>query len=108
MTSSLEESYVNNYVNLLFITIKTFTNYSQSRLRQYSMPPTLELVGRHPITIESAIEEERNVIHWASNGPATDKLYQALWEQRELIGALVKYYLALGKQDACIMLPPSH
>ncbi|EFY93749.1 hypothetical protein MAC_00240 [Metarhizium acridum CQMa 102] len=72
------------------------------------MPSTLELVGRRPITIESAIEEERNVINWASYGPATDKLYQALWEQRESIQALVRHHLALGKRDVCIVLPPSH
>ncbi|KHN96559.1 Aminoglycoside phosphotransferase [Metarhizium album ARSEF 1941] len=71
------------------------------------MPPTLELDGRHPITIESAIEEEKDVINWASYGPATDKLYKGLWEQRESIEALVKHHLALGKRDRCSVLPPS-
>ena len=41
-----------------------------------ALPPTIELSGRGYITIESAIEEEENVINWPSYGPATDKLYQ--------------------------------
>ncbi|POR34351.1 Uncharacterized protein TPAR_05431 [Tolypocladium paradoxum] len=72
------------------------------------MPPTLELVGRGPITIESAIEEENNIINWVSYGPATDRLYQELWEQRDSMEALVKHHLALGRQDMCIVLPPHH
>lgn len=70
------------------------------------MPPTLELIGRRPIAIESALEEERNVINWASYGPATDKLYRELWGQRDSIGALVQHHL--GGQNTCTVLPPDH
>lgn len=61
------------------------------------MPPTLELIGRGPITVNSALEEEKNVINWASYGPATDRFYQELWAQRTSIEALVKHHLALGR-----------
>jgi len=71
-----------------------------------AISPTLELIGRGPITIESAVEEEKNVIHWASYGPATDKLYQEIWEQRESVEALVKHHMALGNQEKCTVLPP--
>ncbi|KYK57534.1 hypothetical protein DCS_04545 [Drechmeria coniospora] len=72
------------------------------------MPPKLNLVGRHPITIDSALEEEKNVINWASYGPATDKLYDHLWTQRRAIEALIQHHLALGKRDTCTVLPPQH
>lgn len=40
------------------------------------MLPILGLVGRIPITIESAIiEKEKNIINLASYGPVTDRLY---------------------------------
>lgn len=72
------------------------------------MPPTVELIGRGPMTFEAAKEEERNVIAWASYGPATDKLYHEIWEQKRSIENLVKHHLALGRQDTCTVLPPSH
>ncbi|KAG5938247.1 hypothetical protein E4U53_008048 [Claviceps sorghi] len=71
------------------------------------MPPTLDLLGRGPISIESALMQEDNVINWASYGPATDKLHEWLWEQRESIEALVKHHLALSKRDTCVVLPRS-
>ncbi|KAI0467909.1 hypothetical protein F4859DRAFT_219128 [Xylaria cf. heliscus] len=70
------------------------------------MLPTLELANRGPITIESALEEEKNVINWASYGPATERLYQEIWEQRGSVEALVKHHMALGRQDRCVVLPP--
>ncbi|KAI1351502.1 hypothetical protein F5Y01DRAFT_121139 [Xylaria sp. FL0043] len=72
------------------------------------MPSTLELVGRGPITIESAIEEEKNIINWVSYGPATDRFYQELWAQRDSIEALVRHHLALDRRDACRVLPSHH
>ncbi|KAH8160993.1 hypothetical protein CIB48_g7247 [Xylaria polymorpha] len=72
------------------------------------MPSTLELVGRGPITFESAIEEEKNIINWVSYGPATDRFYQELWAQRDSIEALVKHHLALGREAMCRVLPSHH
>lgn len=70
------------------------------------MPPTIELLGRGHVTIESALEEEINVINWASYGPATDKLYQQIWEQKDEVAALVVHHMGLGRRDKCIVLPP--
>lgn len=70
-----------------------------------TMPSTLELIGRGSITIESAFDEEKNVINWASYGPATEKFYQEIWDQRESVEALVKHHMALGRQDRCTVLP---
>ncbi|KAI1126236.1 hypothetical protein F5Y10DRAFT_216389 [Nemania abortiva] len=72
------------------------------------MPPTLELLGRGPITIKSALEEETNVINWASYRTASDKFYQELWAKRDSIAALVRHHLALGPEDVCSVLPPRH
>ncbi|CRK10016.1 hypothetical protein BN1723_009123 [Verticillium longisporum] len=70
------------------------------------MPPTIEILGQGPITIESALNEEKNLINWASYGPATNNLYQEIWEQRDSVAALVKHHMALRRQDKCIVLPP--
>ena len=72
------------------------------------MPATLELLGRGPITFESAVEEEKNVINWASYGPATDQFYNEIWEQRNSINALVRHHVALRRHDECVVLPPNH
>lgn len=58
--------------------------------------------------MESALDEEQNVIHWASYGPATEKLYQAIWEQKESVEALVKHHMALGSQETCTLLSRDH
>ena len=72
------------------------------------MPPTIDLDCRGPTTIESAIDEEKNVINWASYRLATDMFYEELWAQRDAIEALVKRYLALRGQDVCKVLPSRH
>ena len=69
------------------------------------MPSTIELLGRGHITLEDALEEEKNVINWASYGPATDKLYQQIWEARDAVAALVVHHMAVGRQTSCIILP---
>ncbi|KAI0099078.1 hypothetical protein GGR51DRAFT_576458 [Nemania sp. FL0031] len=67
------------------------------------MPTTLELVGRGPITLDSALENESNVINLASYKPAMDKLYQELWSQRHSIEGLVKHHLALDTEDVSVL-----
>lgn len=66
----------------------------------------LELVGRNPITYESASEKETNIINQLAYVPATKKLYENLWQQREAIGALTKRHLGLGSKDACTVFDP--
>ncbi|KAM9882165.1 aminoglycoside phosphotransferase [Verticillium dahliae] len=71
-----------------------------------TMPPTIELLGRGHITMEDALEEEKNVINWVSYGPATDKLYRKIWEARDTVAALVVHHMGVGRQANCIVLPP--
>lgn len=68
--------------------------------------PTIQLLNRGPITIESALEEEENIINRASYGPATEKLYQHIWHQRSLVEDLVRHHMGLGTQVKCVVLPP--
>ena len=75
-------------------------------IQQHAMGPTLELLGRGPITLEDALEEEANIINLQSYGPATDRLYRELWDQRLTIAALTKHHLGLGKRAVCTVLPP--
>lgn len=56
--------------------------------------------------MEDALEEEKNVINWASYGPATDKLYRKIWEARDTVAALVLHHMGVGRQANCIILPP--
>ena len=68
-------------------------------------PPTLELLGRGAVTVEEALDEERNVLRWATYAPATEKLFQELWQERDLIAALVRHHLGLGPEEKCTVLP---
>ncbi|KAG9253824.1 uncharacterized protein F5Z01DRAFT_681780 [Emericellopsis atlantica] len=72
------------------------------------MPPTIELVGRGPITLEEALIAEKNIVNLASYRSAHDLFDQELWGQRDSIQTLVKRHLALGSQSMCIVLPPEH
>jgi hypothetical protein len=70
--------------------------------------PTLNLMGRGPITLEEALNDEENVINWASWGPATEKLTSDLWDHREAVEALVRHHMALGRRAKCTVLPQKH
>ena len=69
-----------------------------------TMPATLELHGRDPITYKSAANKESNIIHQLSYLPATAKLLQEIWEQRKEIEALTKHHLGLGNEHTCTVL----
>ena len=69
------------------------------------MGPTLEVLGRGPITLDDALEEEANIINLHSYGPDTDKLYQELWDKRLSIAALTRHHLGLGRRATCTVLP---
>ncbi|AEO62414.1 uncharacterized protein THITE_2061567 [Thermothielavioides terrestris NRRL 8126] len=71
------------------------------------MGRTLEIAGQGPITLEDALEEEYNVISRLSYGPANEKLYRELWEERSSIEALTRHHLGLSKRDSCKVLPPA-
>lgn len=67
------------------------------------MPQTLELLGRRPITLESALNDESDILNWLSYGPATN---QQPWVHRDSIKALIIHHLGLGREGRCCVLPP--
>ena len=73
-----------------------------------TMPPptTLEFPGRRPITYESAIDREGNVINELAYVPALKKLCTDLWHQRSTIEAIARHHLGLGAQDTCRISSP--
>ncbi|KAH7309074.1 hypothetical protein B0I35DRAFT_441341 [Stachybotrys elegans] len=38
------------------------------------MERTLQLIDRPPLTVEAALDEEIDVLNWATYGPATEQL----------------------------------
>lgn len=68
------------------------------------MPTTLELLGRDPITYESACKSETNILNKLGYASATKYLYADLWMQRRSIAALTKHHLGLGSEDSCTVL----
>lgn len=71
-----------------------------------TLEPTLELLGRPPITYESALNTDKNTIHEAGYVAATSALYQTLWRGRPAIEALTRHHLGLGARDLCIVARP--
>ncbi|KPM34278.1 hypothetical protein AK830_g12290 [Neonectria ditissima] len=69
------------------------------------MPEKLDIDGRPPISYDTAIGEEYNVIKRLGYLPATQELYNDLWTQRHSIAALTKHHLGLSSRDICTVLP---
>ena len=67
------------------------------------MPTTIKLDHRKPITYESALKKDANIISQAAHLEAATELYQSLWDQRQTIQALVRHHLRLSNQDTCIV-----
>ena len=63
------------------------------------MPTALKLDRRKPITHESALKKDTNIISQAAYLEAATELYQSLWDQRHIIQALVKHHLGLSNRD---------
>ncbi|KAK3328129.1 hypothetical protein B0T19DRAFT_491781 [Cercophora scortea] len=73
------------------------------------MPETL-MLDRGPITLESALNKDKNTIHEAAYFAATQELCKGLWASRRTIDALVRHHLALGDGNSlykCVVAPPS-
>ncbi|PKS08632.1 hypothetical protein jhhlp_005019 [Lomentospora prolificans] len=68
--------------------------------------PTLQLLNRPPITYRQALDTDKNIIHEASYVEATNVQYQKLWEERDLIRALVNHHLTLKDGDNCVVADP--
>jgi hypothetical protein len=67
------------------------------------MPTTLKLDRRKQATFESALKKDADIINQAAYFEAATELYQALWDHRQAIQALVKQHLRLGNRDTCIV-----
>jgi hypothetical protein len=67
------------------------------------MPTAFKLDRRKPITYESALQKDANIISQAAHLGAATELYQSLWGQRQTIQALVKHHLRLSNRDTCIV-----
>ena len=65
------------------------------------MPTVIKLDHRKPITYESALNKDTNIISQAAYLEAATELYQSLWDQRPTIEALVRHHLRLSNQDTC-------
>lgn len=67
------------------------------------MPTAIKLDHRKPITYESALKKDANIISQAAHFQAATELYQSLWDQRQTIQALVKHHLRLSNRDICVV-----
>lgn len=67
------------------------------------MPTLIKLDHREPITYESALNKDANIISQAAYLEAATELYQSLWDQRRTIQALVKHHLRLSNRDTCVV-----
>ena len=67
------------------------------------MPTVLMLDRRKPTTYESALKKDENIINEVSYQEAATELYEALWNQRHTIQAIVKHHLRLGIRDDCFV-----
>ena len=68
--------------------------------------PTIDLLGRPPITYQSALDTDSNIIHEAAYVPAAEAQYQQLWREKCTIQALIKHHLGLDERDVCIVARP--
>ncbi|CAM1502555.1 Fc.00g045390.m01.CDS01 [Cosmosporella sp. VM-42] len=64
------------------------------------------LLGSKLRSLESAAEEESNVLLSVQHQSAAESLRHRLWDQREPIAALVRHHLRLRRDDVCRVLPP--
>jgi hypothetical protein len=67
------------------------------------MPTALKLDRRKHTTFESVLKKDTDIINQAACLEAATELYQALWDHRQAIQALVKRHLRLGNRDTCIV-----
>jgi hypothetical protein len=65
------------------------------------MPTAIKLYHRKPITYESALKKDANIISQAAYLEAATELYDSFWDQRQTIQALVRHHLRLSNRDTC-------
>ncbi|KAK3375531.1 hypothetical protein B0T24DRAFT_202357 [Lasiosphaeria ovina] len=69
------------------------------------MPATLELDHRGPITFDSALKKDADIIRLVAHRAAAKELSQVLWDRRTIIEALVRHHLGLAHGDTCTVAP---
>jgi hypothetical protein len=68
------------------------------------MAAVVELLGREPMTLESAQKTDDNIIIRSSQFFATKGFYLALWDSKSSIQDAVVHQLGLDlRQDSCIV-----
>jgi len=72
------------------------------------MPATILLGPRRPITLNSALRKDENIISEAAYAAAAANFSQTLWDNRHTISELVKHHLRLnaGPAHCCAVDPP--
>ncbi|KAK0655450.1 hypothetical protein B0T16DRAFT_314830 [Cercophora newfieldiana] len=70
------------------------------------MPTTVLLDSRRPITLESALKKDSNIISEAAHAVAAADLSKTLWDNRLTISGLVKHHLGLNAAYRCAVAPP--
>ncbi|KAK7428361.1 hypothetical protein QQZ08_005118 [Neonectria magnoliae] len=68
--------------------------------------PTIDLLNRPPMTYQSALNTDQNIIQEAGYVAATETLYRKLWGEKSTIRALTKHHLGLRDGDACTIALP--
>ncbi|KAE9373899.1 hypothetical protein N431DRAFT_407595 [Stipitochalara longipes BDJ] len=67
------------------------------------MPTTLKVDHRKPITYESALKKDINIVNQAVYFKAAEELYRELWDQRQTIKAIIKHHSSLSNRDTYIV-----
>ncbi|KAK4442171.1 hypothetical protein QBC34DRAFT_30379 [Podospora aff. communis PSN243] len=78
----------------------------QPSLRSATMPATILLGPRRPITLELALKKDENIIRIVACYAADVVFRRALWDSRSTISELVKHHLNTGAAHSCAVSPP--
>ena len=68
------------------------------------MTRTLQLADRAPISYDSALDTESNIVEEVKLFHLTKDLYSNIREQRDVIAALTKHHLGLQDTDTCTVV----
>jgi len=69
------------------------------------MPELVHVGYGRSITLETALDENADIISQVTHFAAAEKLSRELWDNRRTIAALVRHHLGLGDGDSCHVEP---
>jgi hypothetical protein len=69
-----------------------------------AMPATVEYFGRNPLTYESAVKDETNVLKKLEYSRKTKEFLEYLKSQKDSFEALTTHHLGLSQKDTCTVL----